>query len=82
MHETARALADLGEEVGTDAATLAVAWVALHPSRPAPILSARSEAQLRPSLAAMNWPMDKDLYDRITALGPTPPPATDRLEEA
>ncbi|WHZ34499.1 aldo/keto reductase [Sagittula sp. MA-2] len=82
MHETARALADLGEEIGTDAATLAVAWVALHPSRPAPILSARSEAQLRPSLAAMNWPMDKDLYDRITALGPTPPPATDRLEEA
>lgn len=82
MHATAQALTTLARDLGTDPATLAVAWVASHPARPAPILSARSEAQLRPSLAALSHPMDPDLRARLDALGPTPPPATDRLEEA
>ncbi|MBP0483847.1 aldo/keto reductase [Sagittula salina] len=81
-HDTARALVDLAAEIGADPATLAVAWVATHPARPIPILSARSEAQLRPSLAAISYPMDEDLRARLSTLGPTPPPATDRLEEA
>jgi len=35
-----------------------------------------------PSLAAEGFDMDDALYARITALSQTPPPATDRLEEA
>ena len=82
MHDSAAALAELAAEIGADPACLAVAWVMMHPSRPAPIVSARSEEQLRPSLAALTYPMDADLYARISALSATPPPATDRLEEA
>lgn len=82
MHGAARALADLAAEAGTDASTLAVAWAARHPGVTAPIISARSAEQLAPSLAAIDYEMDDDLYARITALSPTPPPATDRLEEA
>jgi aryl-alcohol dehydrogenase-like predicted oxidoreductase len=48
---------------------------------PTPIISARSPEQLVPSLAAMEYRMDDALYDRISKLSPTPPPATDRLEE-
>lgn len=82
FHDTAAALSDLAAEVGAHPATLAAAWVAAHPAHPHPILSARSVAQLQPSLEAMRFPMDPDLYTRIAALSPTPPPATDRLEEA
>ena len=82
MHEAAAGLADIAAELGTDPATLAVAWVAAHPARPAPIISARSAAQLAPSLAALDAPMAPALYDRLSALTTPPPPATDRLEEA
>jgi aryl-alcohol dehydrogenase-like predicted oxidoreductase len=82
MHRTAAALAELADEIGIDAATLAVAWVARHPAGPMPIISARSAAQLAPSLAAVNFDMDGALYDRISALSVAPAPATDRLEEA
>ncbi len=82
MHAAARDLAELAEETGTDPATLAAAWVAAHPARPMPILSARSTAQLRPSLAAVEFEMSDTLYARLSALAPAPPPATDRLEEA
>jgi aryl-alcohol dehydrogenase-like predicted oxidoreductase len=81
MHETAQKLSELGAELGTKPATLAVAWAAAHKVKPRPIVSARSTAQLRPSLAALSFEMDSDLYDRIAALSITPPPATDRLEE-
>ncbi|MEY8841742.1 aldo/keto reductase, partial [Cribrihabitans sp. XS_ASV171] len=81
MREAARGLAELAAEIGTDAATLAVAWVASAPWRPTPIVSARSAAQLAPSLAALEFDMTEDLRARISALGRTPPPATDRLEE-
>jgi aryl-alcohol dehydrogenase-like predicted oxidoreductase len=82
MHKSATDLASLAAELGTDPATLAVAWVARHPAHPVPILSARTEAQIAPSLAAMDYALDDDLYARLNALSPTPPPATDRLEEA
>ncbi len=82
MYDAAARLAELAEEVGTDSATLAVAWVAAHPTAPSPIVSAKSVEQLEPSLAANTFQMTADLYDRITSLSPTPPPATDRLEEA
>ncbi|TDK43859.1 aldo/keto reductase [Antarcticimicrobium luteum] len=81
MHEAAERLAALADERGTDPATLAVAWVAAQTTRPVPIISARSEAQLRPSLAALAFEMDDTLYAELSALSPAPPPATDRIEE-
>jgi aryl-alcohol dehydrogenase-like predicted oxidoreductase len=82
MHDTAAQLAALGAELGVNPATLAVAWAAGHAVKPLPIISARSEEQLRPSLLAEQFEMTPALYARITALSITPPPATDRLEEA
>jgi len=82
MHQTARELSSLAAQAGANPATLAVAWVARNPAITAPIISARSGAQLAPSLAAINYKMDDALYAKITALSQTPPPATDRLEEA
>jgi aryl-alcohol dehydrogenase-like predicted oxidoreductase len=81
MYAAAAALAELAAGTGLHPATLAVAWVLHHKSAPHPILSARSAAQLEPSLAAIGIRLDKDLLDRLTALFPSPPPATDRLEE-
>lgn len=81
MHETATALSALGAEIGVHPATLAAAWAAHHIAAPTPILSARSAAQLTPSLDAIRFDMDNALYARISALSPAPPPATDRWEE-
>lgn len=82
MRQTAMQLDALASESGTHPATLAVAWAMAHPARPRPIISARSLEQLGPSLAALDFEMTPELYDRITALSVTPPPATDRIEEA
>ena len=81
MHEAAQGLARIAAEIGTHPATLAAAWVAAHPAGPMPILSASAPAQLAPSLAAIGFAVDADLYTRLSALSPTPPPATDRIEE-
>ncbi|MCE8538829.1 aldo/keto reductase [Ruegeria pomeroyi] len=81
MPRAAEGLAEIGAELGVDPATLAVAWVAASPLGAQPIVSARSAEQLRPSLAAMEFQMSPELYARLTALSPTPPPATDRIEE-
>lgn len=82
MHEAATGLAALGAELGVNPATLAVAWAASHAAKPLPIISARSTAQLAPSLAATDFEMSDEVYGRIAALSIAPPPATDRLEEA
>lgn len=81
MYDVADALGDLAAGEGVDPVTLAVAWVAAHPTRPIPIISARNGDQLQPSLAAMDLDLDPALYARISALTPTPPLATDRSEE-
>ena len=81
MHQTAADLSSLANDLGTNPATLAVAWAMRHPSGPTSIISARDADQLAPSLAALDFQMDDALYTRITALSPTPPPATDRIEE-
>jgi len=82
MHQTAAALPDMAAQLGTDPATLAVAWVARHSAVTAPIISAKSAAQLAPSLDALSFEMSDALYAEMTALTQTPAPATDRLEEA
>lgn len=81
MHDAAAGLKMIAAELSVSPATLAVAWAARHPTGPTPIISARSVEQLQPSLDALTYQMSDDLYARIAALSPTPPPATDRLEE-
>ncbi|MEO1732889.1 MAG: aldo/keto reductase [Pseudomonadota bacterium] len=81
MHLTARALSALAADRGVSPATLAVAWVAAHPTAPIPIISARSVAQLGPSLSALSYNLDPELYEAMSELSPRPAPATDRLEE-
>ena len=80
MHETAAQLADLALDIGVSAATLAVAWVAANPAVTAPIISARSLEQLRPSLDAASHELDDKTYQKMSALSITPQPATDRSE--
>lgn len=82
MHAAAEGLVALAEATGTDAATLAVAWLKHHAPAVRPILSGRNVDQLAPSLAAIDHRLDDDLFQRITALSRRPAPATDRLEEA
>jgi aryl-alcohol dehydrogenase-like predicted oxidoreductase len=81
MQQTAEDLCAVADELGVHPATLAVAWVAHQETGPVPILSARDTEQLAPSLAALEFDMDAGLYERLSRLSPTPPPATDRLEE-
>ena len=81
MREAAAGLVEIAAELGTDPATLAVAWAANHPAGPVPLVSGRSAAQIAPSLAAIEFDMDDALYQRLAALTPAPPPATDRTEE-
>jgi len=78
--ETAARFAAYAEEAGVAPATLAVAWVLGHPAVTAPIIGARNLAQLKDSLAALSFPMPEDLRAAVSALSPTPPPATDRTE--
>lgn len=79
--EAAEGLARLAADAGVHPATLAVAFVMAHPARPVPLVSARTAAQLAPSLAALNFRLEPGLYAAIAALYPAPPPATDRTEE-
>lgn len=79
--EIAERFTALAEAEGIHPVTLAVSWVAHHPAVTAPIIGARDLTQLEPSLAADEVEMDEDLYARISALSPAPPPATDRTEE-
>ncbi|MGR3660967.1 MAG: aldo/keto reductase [Paracoccaceae bacterium] len=81
MHEAAAELSKIAADVGVHPAVLAVSWVAKNDAVTAPIISARSVAQLKPSLEAMSFEMDDALYQRISALSPKPAPATDRSEE-
>ena len=82
MHAAAEALGDLAKEIGLSPITLAVAWVAHNPVITAPILSASRSEQLQPSLDAIGLQLDPEIYARLTALTPTPAPATDRSEES
>jgi aryl-alcohol dehydrogenase-like predicted oxidoreductase len=81
MHEAAERFTAFARESGFDPAALAVAWVAGHPAVTAPIIGARSVAQLKSSVAAMDITMTEDLYREVSALSPEPAPATDRTDE-
>ena len=80
MFEAALGLKTIGTEVGVSPVSLAVAWVAHHPAVTCPIIGARSVEQLEPALRAPEIQLTADLYQRLSGLAPSPPPATDRSE--
>ncbi|MFL6053332.1 MAG: aldo/keto reductase [Actinoallomurus sp.] len=77
---TADRFTAFAREVGVKPATLTVAWAMSHPAVTAPIIGARNLSQLEDSLAALNVEMTGELREKISALSPTPAPATDRTE--
>ncbi|PSQ75658.1 MAG: aldo/keto reductase [Bacteroidetes bacterium QH_7_62_13] len=80
-YEVADRFTEFAREHGYNPVPLAVSWVAHHPAVTAPIIGARTLDQLEGSLGALEIDMTPDLYEAISDLAPTPPPATDRVEE-
>ena len=62
-------------------ATLAVAWVLANPAVSSVLMGARDVSQLQDSLAAAHVILDEATRAKLSALMPSPPPATDRVEE-
>jgi aryl-alcohol dehydrogenase-like predicted oxidoreductase len=83
-YQIAESFTALARARGHHPAALAIAWVAAHPAVTSPILGARNVEQLDQLLqgADIELPYGSELYRAIAALSPTPPPATDRNEEA
>ncbi|MDI1287890.1 MAG: aldo/keto reductase [Reyranella sp.] len=69
------------KQQGLHPVSTAIAWVGSHPGITAPIIGARNLDQLKDSLASVKVNMTPELRAEIADLSPTPPPATDRLEE-
>ena len=81
VYQVADDFAAFAKARGYNPVSLAVAWVGAHPAITAPIIGARNLGQLEGSLAAADVDMTPELRAEISALSPTPPPATDRSEE-
>jgi len=81
VYEVADRFTELAAELGHSPTTLAVAWVASHPTVTSVLVGGRSVEQLSASFAAADLELDADTRARISALSPSPPPATDRNEE-
>ena len=82
MYEAAVSLQSLAKDLNYDPIGLAVAWVSYNDAVTAPIISARNLKQLKSSLGSSNISLNEETYNLISNISPTPPPATDRLEEA
>jgi aryl-alcohol dehydrogenase-like predicted oxidoreductase len=80
--DIAERFTQLAAELGHTPVALAIAWVASHPAVTSVLVGGRDVAQLQGGLAAANLALDADTRARISALSPTPPPATDRNEES
>jgi aryl-alcohol dehydrogenase-like predicted oxidoreductase len=80
-YETAAAFTEFARNMGVHPVSLAVSWVGSHPAVTSPIVGARNVEQLANSLDSVAIDMTPELRAEISALSPTPPPATDRLEE-
>lgn len=80
-YEIAEQFCDVATDLGVHPVSLAVRWVGTHPAVTAPLIGARSVEQLAPALASVDVAMSAELRERISALSPEPPPATDRNEE-
>ncbi len=81
LYSVAGDFAEFANLHGYDPAALAIAWVASHPAVTAPILGARSLAQLEGSLKSLEIEITPELRAKTSSLSPTPPLATDREEE-
>jgi aryl-alcohol dehydrogenase-like predicted oxidoreductase len=79
-YELAERFTEYSQQHKVHPASLAVAWVMSHPAVTAPIIGARNVGQLEPSLQAVDVQMTPQWREEISALSPTPPPATDRSE--
>ena len=79
--EVAENFVSFCKQHGLHPVSTAIAWVGSHPGVTAPIIGARNLDQLKDSLAAVKVNMTPELRAEIADLSPTPPPATDRLEE-
>jgi aryl-alcohol dehydrogenase-like predicted oxidoreductase len=82
MQETAAKFVALCKERGWHPISAAVAWVGAHPAITAPIIGGRNLDQLRASLDAVKVAMTPETRAEIASLSRTPPPATDRSDEA
>jgi aryl-alcohol dehydrogenase-like predicted oxidoreductase len=80
LFDTAGSFSMMADNKGIHPVSLAVAWAGAHPGVTSPIIGARSKEQLTPSLDSVNIDMTRELYQEISALSPTPAPATDRSE--
>jgi aryl-alcohol dehydrogenase-like predicted oxidoreductase len=81
MFEIAERFTALAGELGYSPVTLALAWVASHPAVTSVLAGGRTVEQLAPAFAAQTLELDAATRERISALSPAPPPATDRNEE-
>lgn len=81
IYEVAGRFTGFAESRGIHPVSLAVAWVKSNPAITCPIIGARNVTQLMPSLDALKVDMTDELREETSALSPTPPLATDRLEE-
>ncbi len=79
--EVAESFVAFCKDRGLHPVSAAIAWVGAHPAVTAPIIGARNLDQLKDSLASVKIDMTPALRAEIAELSPTPPPATDRLEE-
>ncbi|HEY6038447.1 MAG TPA: aldo/keto reductase [Kofleriaceae bacterium] len=81
MFEIAERFTALAQELGHAPVTLALAWVASHPAVTSVLAGGRNVDQLAPAFAAQTLELDPATRERISALVPAPPPATDRNDE-
>ncbi len=82
MHKTAADLVELSAAFEQSPATLAISWIRQTQFAPTPIISARTMEQLAPLLAAQQVTLTADQFAQVSEVSVSPPPATDRLEEA
>jgi aryl-alcohol dehydrogenase-like predicted oxidoreductase len=80
-YETAAAFTEFARNMGVHPVSLAVSWVGSHPAVTSPVVGARNVEQLANALDSVAIDMTPELRAEISAISPTPPPATDRLEE-
>lgn len=80
-YETAEKFSQFAENNGFNPVSLAVRWVSANKAVTAPIIGARSAAQLADSLKSVEINMTEDMRKEISLFSSEPPPATDRNEE-
>ena len=68
-NELAREVIAVGEEVGATPAQVAIAWVRAQPWHTVPIAGARSEAQLRENLGALEVELAAEHLERLGTAG-------------